>query len=42
MEVMDTSLDKFYKAVSRMGQLMPEDVIGNTAVSVSYRNENTK
>ena len=35
MELMDTSLDKFYKQVIDKGQTIPEDILGKIAVSVS-------
>lgn len=35
MELMDTSLDKFYKQVHEKGMTIPEDILGKTAVSVS-------
>lgn len=34
MEVMDTSLDKFYKMVYENGQKIPEEVLGKIAVAV--------
>lgn len=34
MEVMDTSLDKFYKLVFNNGQKMPEDIVGKVAHAV--------
>lgn len=34
MELMDTSLDKFYKQVHEKGMTIPEDILGKTAVSV--------
>lgn len=37
MELMDTSLDKFYKQVQEKGMTIPEDILGKTAVSVSVR-----
>ncbi len=35
MEVMDTSLDKFYKLAFESGKKMPEEVLGKIAVAVS-------
>lgn len=35
MELMDTSLDKFYKQVLDKGLTIPEDILGKIAVSVS-------
>lgn len=35
MELMDTSLDKFYKHVIDKGLTIPEDILGKIAVSVS-------
>jgi len=35
MEVMDTSLDKFYKMLYENGKTIPEDVLGKIAVAVS-------
>lgn len=35
MELMDTSLDKFYKKVIEKGLTIPEDILGKIAVSVS-------
>lgn len=35
MELMDTSLDKFYKMVIEKGLPFPEDILGKIAVSVS-------
>ena len=35
MEVMDTSLDKFYKMIYPKDQTIPEEVLGKIAVSVS-------
>lgn len=35
MELMDTSLDKFYKQVHEKGMTIPEDILGKTTVSVS-------
>lgn len=34
MELMDTSLDKFYKQVIEKGKTIPEDILGKIAVSV--------
>lgn len=34
MELMDTSLDKFYKQVIEKGSSIPEDILGKIAVSV--------
>lgn len=38
MELMDTSLDKFYKKVIEKGLTIPEDILGKIAVSVSAVN----
>lgn len=35
MELMDTSLDKFYKQVHEKGMTIPEDILGKITVSVS-------
>ena len=35
MELMDTSLDKFYRKVLDKGMTIPEDILGEIAVSVS-------
>jgi len=35
MEVMDMSLDKFYKMLYENGKTIPEDVLGKIAVAVS-------
>ena len=35
MEVMDTSLDKFYKMVYDNGHKIPEEVLGKIALAVS-------
>lgn len=35
MELMDTSLDKFYKQVNEKQKTIPEDILGKIAVSVS-------
>lgn len=35
MELMDTSLDKFYKKVLERKKTIPEDILGKIAVSVS-------
>ena len=35
MELMDTSLDKFYKQVIEKDLAIPEDILGKMAVSVS-------
>jgi len=35
MEVMDMSLDKFYKMIYENGQTVPEDILGKIAVAVS-------
>ena len=35
MELMDTSLDKFYKKVLEKEKTIPEDILGKMAVSVS-------
>lgn len=40
MELMDTSLDKFYKQVHEKGMTIPEDILGKTAVSVSCLHNN--
>lgn len=40
MELMDTSLDKFYKQVHEKGMTIPEDILGKTAVSVSVAYDN--
>jgi hypothetical protein len=37
MEVMDTSLDKFYKKIYEDGQIIPETVLGIITLSVSYK-----
>ncbi|KAK1794247.1 hypothetical protein P4O66_011148 [Electrophorus voltai] len=34
MELMDTSLDKFYKKVHEKGMTIPEDILGKMAVSI--------
>lgn len=34
MELMDTSLDKFYKKVIEKGQTIPEDILGKITVAV--------
>ncbi|ESN92277.1 hypothetical protein HELRODRAFT_89696, partial [Helobdella robusta] len=34
MEVMDTSLDKFYKDIYKNGKVIPEDILGKIAVAV--------
>uniref|UniRef100_A0A3Q2T8M1 mitogen-activated protein kinase kinase n=1 Tax=Fundulus heteroclitus TaxID=8078 RepID=A0A3Q2T8M1_FUNHE len=34
MELMDTSLDKFYKKVIQKGQTIPEDILGKITVAV--------
>ena len=36
MEVMDMSLDKFYAKVYRHNQVIPEDILGKIAFSVSW------
>uniref|UniRef100_A0A3P9I652 mitogen-activated protein kinase kinase n=1 Tax=Oryzias latipes TaxID=8090 RepID=A0A3P9I652_ORYLA len=36
MELMDTSLDKFYKQVIEKGLTIPEDILGKIAVSVRW------
>uniref|UniRef100_A0A3B5QAS1 mitogen-activated protein kinase kinase n=1 Tax=Xiphophorus maculatus TaxID=8083 RepID=A0A3B5QAS1_XIPMA len=36
MELMDTSLDKFYKKVFQKGQTIPEDILGKITVAVSF------
>jgi hypothetical protein len=36
MEVMDTSLDKFYKMVEAQNEKIPEEVIGKIALAVSW------
>ena len=38
MEVMDTSLDKFYLKVKDHGRKIPEDILGKIAFAVSIRN----
>ena len=35
MEVMDTSLDKFYKDIYKRGKVIPEEVLGKIAAAVS-------
>jgi hypothetical protein len=35
MEVMDISLDKFYKPLYKDGQNIPEDILGKIAEAVS-------
>jgi len=35
MELMDTSLDKFYKQVHEKSITIPEDILGKISVSVS-------
>lgn len=35
MELMDTSLDKFYRKVLDKNKTIPEDILGEIAVSVS-------
>lgn len=35
MELMDTSLDKFYRKVLEKNMTIPEDILGEIAVSVS-------
>ena len=37
MEVMDTSLDKFYKKTYKLGQRIPEPFIAKMALSVSRK-----
>lgn len=39
MELMDTSLDKFYKQVIEKGMSIPEDILGKIAVSVGSLSE---
>ena len=34
MELMDTSLDKFYKKVIEKGKEIPEDILGKITVAV--------
>ena len=34
MELMDTSLDKFYKKVIEKGETIPEDILGKITVAV--------
>lgn len=41
MELMDTSLDKFYKQVIEKGLTIPEDILGKIAVSVGDGAENS-
>lgn len=36
MELMDTSLDKFYKKVIEKGKTIPEDILGKITVAVSH------
>jgi hypothetical protein len=36
MEVMDTSLDKFYTKVCHHGLQIPEDILGKVAFAVSF------
>lgn len=36
MELMDTSLDKFYKKVIEKGRTIPEDILGKITVAVSH------
>lgn len=36
MEVMDMSLDKFYAKVYKHNQVIPEDILGKIAFSVSW------
>lgn len=35
MELMDTSLDKFYKKVIEKRQTIPEDILGKITVAVT-------
>lgn len=43
MELMDTSLDKFYKQVIEKGLTIPEDILGKIAVSVgSFQQQHMK
>uniref|UniRef100_A0A8C1VSS4 mitogen-activated protein kinase kinase n=1 Tax=Cyprinus carpio TaxID=7962 RepID=A0A8C1VSS4_CYPCA len=37
MELMDTSLDKFYKQVHEKGMTIPEDILGKITVSVNLK-----
>ena len=37
MEVMDNSLDKFYKAVVKNNRKIPEDILGKIAHAVSMK-----
>lgn len=39
MEVMDTSLDKFYVKVYNHSRVIPEDILGKIAFAVSYITE---
>lgn len=41
MELMDTSLDKFYKQVIEKGRSIPEDILGKIAVSVGFPEHGT-
>uniref|UniRef100_A0A8C9ZRS4 mitogen-activated protein kinase kinase n=1 Tax=Sander lucioperca TaxID=283035 RepID=A0A8C9ZRS4_SANLU len=41
MELMDTSLDKFYKQVIEKGMTIPEDILGKIAVSCYSKNHKT-
>lgn len=36
MELMDTSLDKFYKQVIEKGKTIPEDILGKITVAVRH------
>lgn len=38
MEVMDCSLDKFYRRVFAANETIPEDCLANISLSVSIRN----
>jgi len=38
MEVMDMSLDKFYKMLYEHDKMIPEDILGKIAVAVSADN----
>lgn len=40
MELMDTSLDKFYKKVFQKGQTIPEDILGKITVAVCLSLQN--
>lgn len=40
MELMDTSLDKFYKQVIEKGMTIPEEILGKITVCVSFQPKN--